>query len=42
VLEINTLPGLTEFSLVPMIAGNKGISFNELIENITIDAITKK
>ncbi|MCL4321339.1 MAG: D-alanine--D-alanine ligase [Deltaproteobacteria bacterium] len=42
VLEINTLPGLTEFSLVPMIAGNKGISFNELIENITLDAITKK
>ncbi|MCL4542259.1 MAG: D-alanine--D-alanine ligase [Deltaproteobacteria bacterium] len=42
VLEINTLPGLTEFSLVPMIAGNKGISFNELIENIIEDAIIEK
>ncbi len=42
VLEINTLPGLTELSLVPMIAGSKGISFNELIENIIEDAILKK
>ncbi len=40
VLELNTLPGLTEFSLVPMIAGNKGISFNELIENIIENAVT--
>lgn len=42
ILEVNTLPGLTELSLVPMIAGNKGISFNELIENIIEDAILKK
>lgn len=42
VLEINTLPGLTELSLVPMIAKSKGISFNELIENIIEDAISKE
>ncbi|MHB8232746.1 MAG: D-alanine--D-alanine ligase [bacterium] len=42
ILEINTLPGLTELSLVPMIAGNIGISFIELIENIIEDAILKK
>jgi D-alanine-D-alanine ligase len=40
VLEINTLPGLTEFSLVPMIAQKKGIDFNSLIENIIEDAIS--
>ncbi len=42
VLEINTLPGLTELSLVPMIAKNKGISFTELIEDILKDAIARK
>jgi len=42
ILEINTLPGLTELSLVPMIAGNKGISFNRLIEDIIEDAVIKK
>ncbi len=40
VLEINTLPGLTEFSLVPMIAQKKGIDFNNLIENIIENAIS--
>ena len=40
VLEINTLPGLTEFSLVPMIAQKKGIDFNSLIKNIIEDAIS--
>lgn len=42
VLEINTLPGLTEFSLVPMIAQKKGIKFGALIEDIIEDAITLK
>ena len=42
ILELNTLPGLTELSLVPMIAGNKGISFNELVEDIIEDAVLKK
>ncbi len=42
ILEINTLPGLTELSLVPMIAGSKGIGFKELIEDMVEDAVTKK
>ncbi len=42
ILELNTLPGLTELSLVPMIAGNKGISFNRLVEDIIEDAVIKK
>jgi D-alanine-D-alanine ligase len=42
ILEINTLPGLTELSLVPMIAGDRGISFNELVEDIIEDAVLKK
>lgn len=42
VLEINTLPGLTELSIVPMIAKKMGISFNELVENIIEDAIIEK
>ena len=42
ILELNTLPGLTELSLVPMIAGNKVISFNELVEDIIEDAVLKK
>lgn len=42
ILEINTLPGLTELSIVPMIAGKRGISFGELVENIIEDGIFKK
>lgn len=33
-LEINTLPGMTELSLVPMAAKENGLSFNELIDKI--------
>jgi D-alanine-D-alanine ligase len=33
-LEINTLPGMTDLSLVPMAAKSVGISFNELINKI--------
>ncbi len=33
-LEINTIPGMTDLSLVPMAAKAKGISFNELIKKI--------
>lgn len=33
-LEVNTLPGMTETSLVPKSAQAKGMSFNELIETI--------
>ena len=38
-LEINTLPGLTDHSLVPKIARNAGIDFDELISMIIEDAL---
>ena len=34
VLEANTVPGLTETSLLPQAADAAGISFDELIERI--------
>ena len=34
VLEINTQPGMTPLSLVPMMAKKAGISFNKLVANI--------
>ena len=34
VLEINTQPGMTPLSLVPMMANKKGVSFNDLVGNI--------
>jgi D-alanine-D-alanine ligase len=37
-LEVNTLPGMTNSSLVPKIARNKGISFDELIDKIVSSA----
>ena len=37
-LEINTQPGMTNLSLVPEIASHKGISFNNLVEKILLDA----
>ena len=33
-LEVNTIPGMTELSLLPMAAKRKGIDFNELISII--------
>ncbi|UCF05068.1 MAG: D-alanine--D-alanine ligase [bacterium] len=33
-LEVNTLPGMTELSLVPMAARSAGIEFDELVERI--------
>ena len=38
-LEINTLPGLTRHSLVPKIAQNNGINFDDLISMIIKDAL---
>ncbi len=38
-LEINTLPGMTNLSLVPKAANAAGISFLELIDRIVKDAI---
>tara|TARA_Y100001970_G_C14225809_1_gene855595 strand:- start:1687 stop:2616 length:930 start_codon:yes stop_codon:yes gene_type:complete len=37
-LEINTQPGMTDLSLVPEIANYKGISFEDLVEKILLNA----
>ena len=37
-LEINTQPGMTSLSLVPEIANYTGLSFENLVEKITLDA----
>ena len=37
-LEINTQPGMTSLSLVPEIANYKGLSFENLVEKILLDA----
>ena len=41
-LEINTQPGMTDLSLVPEIAKYKGISFEQLVNKIILDAGTNK
>jgi D-alanine-D-alanine ligase len=41
-LEVNTLPGMTELSLVPMAAKAKGLTFVELIERILEEALKRK
>lgn len=38
-LEINTLPGMTNLSLVPKAANAAGISFEQLVEKILISAL---
>jgi D-alanine-D-alanine ligase len=40
-LEINTIPGMTELSLVPMAAKAVGISFEALIEDLCRDAVLR-
>ncbi len=37
-LELNTQPGMTDLSLVPEIAKYKGISFNQLVKRMILDA----
>jgi D-alanine-D-alanine ligase len=37
-LEINTIPGMTETSLLPKAAAEAGVSFNELVMQILTDA----
>lgn len=39
VLEINTIPGFTETSLLPMAAQAAGIGFNDLVEEILLCAL---
>ena len=40
-LEINTIPGMTELSLVPMAAAAVGISFEALVEDLCRDALLR-
>jgi D-alanine-D-alanine ligase len=42
VLEVNTIPGMTETSLLPKIASLDGLLFDELVEEILKDALEKK
>jgi len=42
VLEVNTIPGMTETSLLPKIAGLAGLSFSGLLEEILRGVIEKK
>ena len=41
VLEINTVPGMTETSLLPMAAGEAGIDYEELTERILESAVPR-
>lgn len=41
VLEVNTIPGMTETSLLPKIAASAGISFDDLVKEILFDALKK-
>ena len=38
-IEVNTVPGMTETSLVPKLAEKEGLSFYELIKKIIMDSI---
>ncbi|HEY5673019.1 MAG TPA: D-alanine--D-alanine ligase [Malonomonas sp.] len=37
-IEVNTIPGMTETSLLPKAAGEAGITFAQLVEEILLDA----
>ncbi len=41
ILEVNTIPGMTETSLLPMAAESAGISFEDLVEQIIFTARLK-
>ncbi len=41
VLEVNTLPGMTDVSLVPQEAAAAGISYGELVDSLLKSAITR-
>jgi D-alanine-D-alanine ligase-like ATP-grasp enzyme len=42
ILEINTIPGMTETSLLPMAAEFAGISFEDLVEKMVLTARLKE
>lgn len=41
ILEVNTLPGMTELSLFPEIAASRGVPFGELVVRIALQASLK-
>jgi D-alanine-D-alanine ligase len=41
ILEVNTLPGMTELSLLPKIAAQAGIQFDDLVETLLLGARLK-
>ena len=41
-LELNTQPGMTSLSLVPEIANYKGLTFENLVKKILLDASTNR
>jgi D-alanine-D-alanine ligase len=41
VLEVNTIPGMTEFSLLPKAASARGITFNQLVEKIIKNSLKR-
>ena len=41
IIELNTLPGMTDHSLVPMAAKAKGISFDELVVRVLQQTLSK-
>jgi D-alanine-D-alanine ligase len=41
VLELNTIPGMTERSLLPMAAAQAGLTYDELVEQILLEALPK-
>lgn len=42
VLELNTIPGMTERSLLPMAAGQAGLTYDELVEQILWEALSSE
>jgi D-alanine-D-alanine ligase len=42
IIEINTIPGMTDHSLVPMAAKAAGMSFEELVWNILLQSKFKR
>lgn len=42
VLEVNTIPGMTEHSLVPKAAAHAGVEFDDLVERILATAATEQ
>jgi len=42
ILELNTIPGMTERSLLPMAGAQAGLTYDDLVERILRDALSKK